>query len=82
MPIEYALLKDAPEPLEECPKCHAAPFRAFMRGQVQSAWRKLWRRPYCCVICASCKEIVGYEKPNQGVNYMREGPGAVFEAKR
>lgn len=64
MPIEYVLLKDAPAPLRECPKCGSAPFEPFMRGQVQSAWRKAFRRPYCSVICASCKEIVGHETPS------------------
>lgn len=63
MPAEYTLLKDAPVSLEACPKCGAKPFKPFMRGQVQSTWRKFWRRPYCCLICESCKEIVGYERP-------------------
>jgi uncharacterized protein with PIN domain len=62
MPIEYTQLRDRPEPFFRCPDCGSL-FRSFMRGQVQSAWRKLFRRPYCCVICEVCKEVVGYEKP-------------------
>jgi hypothetical protein len=65
MPIEYALLKDAPAPIAACPKCGAQPFEPFMRGQVQSSWRKLFGRAYCCVICARCKDIVGYECPKK-----------------
>jgi hypothetical protein len=63
MPIEYMLLKDASVPLDACPKCSATPFYPFMRGQVQSAWRRFFRKPYCCLICWNCKEIVGYENP-------------------
>lgn len=65
MPIEVYLLRDAPEPLETCPKC-GKPFESFMRGMVQRPTRWLWigpRRPYCAVICRACKEIVGYEYP-------------------
>lgn len=60
MPIEYARLMNKPQPMERCPKCGVR-LVAFMRGQVQSFWRKWLGRPYCCVICTSCKEIVGYE---------------------
>lgn len=63
MPIEYVLLKDAPAPIAACPKCGGAPFHPFLRGQVQSMWRKMFFLPYCCVICVRCKEIVGYERP-------------------
>ena len=75
MPIECAQLRDAPLPLFYCPKCGVSPFDPFMRGQVQSAWRKFFNRPYCCVICYACKEIVGYEKPG-GLSDAR------FERKR
>lgn len=64
MPIEYALLKDLPEPFEICPKCGSAPFESFLRGCVQRWPFKFlfwWPRKYCCVICWKCKEIVGYE---------------------
>jgi hypothetical protein len=48
-----------------CPNCHY-PFRSFfMRGTVQSGWRKLFGLPYCCVICGECKKVVGYEKPDK-----------------
>jgi hypothetical protein len=63
MPLEYTLLKDRLVPIWFCPKCFAEPFRAFMRGQVQSGWRKFLRLPYCCLICERCKEVVGYERP-------------------
>jgi len=63
VPSEYTLLIDKPEALEKCPRCLTRPFRSFLRGQVHSYWRKFWRRPYCCLICSECKEIVGYEKP-------------------
>ncbi len=60
MPIEFVRLKDKPQPMLRCPKCGYL-FVAFMRGQVQNRWRKWLRRPYCCLICSKCKEIVGYE---------------------
>jgi hypothetical protein len=68
MPVEYTELIDELEPFLTCPVCmrvreEKKPFRAFMRGQVQSRWRKLLRKPYCAVICSDCKEIVGYEQP-------------------
>lgn len=66
MPVEYTLLLHAPVALDRCPKCGAWPFMPFLRGQVQSYWRKFFRRPYCCLICEQCKEIVGYEKPEGG----------------
>ena len=69
MPIEAALLDGAPVPLGYCPKCYAAPFRPFMRGQVQRGMLRVWlarllsnrEEGYCALICRECKEIVGYE---------------------
>ena len=66
MPIECELLAYQPSPFPACPYCQVEPFRPFMRGEVQGRWRKLFGRPYCAVICAHCKEIVGYEKPLRG----------------
>lgn len=72
MPWEYSALKDAPLPGwllghgdydMNCPKCGACPFVPFLRGTVQSTWRRWFGLPYCCVICERCKEVVGYEKP-------------------
>lgn len=63
MPWEYTALKDKPEPFDRCPRCYARPFRSFLRGTVHNRWRRLFRRPYCCVICSTCKEIVSYERP-------------------
>ena len=63
MSIEAAQLKDKPEMFEQCPKCGARPFKASTRGELQSAFRKWLRRPYCAVLCSACKKIVGYEKP-------------------
>lgn len=60
MNTEYVRLKDAPIPLETCPKCKA-PFEPFLRGQVYSFWRSLFGRPSSCLICRVCKEIVGHE---------------------
>jgi hypothetical protein len=54
MPIEYVLLKDAPILSARNVALYSA------RGQVQSWWRKLFRLPYCCLICEACKEIIGY----------------------
>ena len=62
MPKEYTILKGYPYASEKCPKC-GEPFPEFMRGMVQSAWRKFFRLPYCAVICHRCKEIIGWEKP-------------------
>lgn len=69
MPIEAVILDALPSPLACCPKCGDAPFRPFLRGQVQRwpyGWRTLWLplgepRSYCALICWACKEIVGYE---------------------
>ena len=67
MPIEVLTLRDRAVPLAACPKCRTAPFDPFLRGQVQRGerpwWRPLWgpKRPYCALICWTCKEIVGWE---------------------
>lgn len=63
MPIEYSQLEGRPVPFEECPFCDVMPFEPFLRGIVQSWWRKLLGKPYCALICENCKEIVGHEKP-------------------
>lgn len=62
MPIECELLRNAPYTKEKCKHC-GEPFPEFMRGQVQSAWRRFFRLPYCAVICHKCKRITGWEKP-------------------
>jgi hypothetical protein len=73
VPWECAFLDRLPPPLDSCPRCGATPFEPFRRGQVQrSPWRwwGLWlfgrMRPWCAVICAKCKDIVGYEDPGGG----------------
>jgi hypothetical protein len=68
MPIEATWLEKAPVPLGKCPHCESVPFRPFMRGQVQRSmweWWNIWgkSRAYCALICADCKQIVGYEHP-------------------
>lgn len=77
MPVEVVLLKHRPELLGVCPRCGAQPFQSFLRGHVQRtalqaplAWLWWWVTeppwstfPYCAVICATCKEIVGHEAP-------------------
>ena len=62
MPIECELLRNAPYALEECKHC-GEPFPEFLRGQVQSDWRKWLGLRYCAVICHACKRITGWEKP-------------------
>lgn len=62
MPIECVLLDMKREHYAICPRCHAD-FKGFMRGEVQSNWRRLLRLRYCAVICTKCKQIVGWEKP-------------------
>lgn len=62
MPIEAEQLRNAPYAKESCNKC-GAQFPEFMRGQVQSAWRRLLFLPYCAVICHKCKQVIGWEKP-------------------
>lgn len=62
MPIEAIAFTQRPVPFTSCPKCGASPFQPFMRGQVISRWRHLFRRLCWCLICSSCKQIVGYEE--------------------
>ena len=62
MPIEAVVLLRYPYARERCKKCGAM-FPEFMRGQVQSDWRKFFRLPYCAIICHECKNIIGWEKP-------------------
>lgn len=74
MPIECTWLQNKPSPLERCPICGAEPFEPFMRGMIQRKpigfrWRRefpffeFYPRPYCALICWSCKAIVDYEQP-------------------
>lgn len=71
MPIEYTLLKNAPELFDTCPKCKHTPFKSFMRGQVQKnkyiIWPFIKREKYCAIICNECNNIVGYEDPYQSI---------------
>ncbi len=62
MPVEYEQLKGAPYAKEVC-KCCGEPFPEFMRGLVQSTWRRWLGLPYCAVICHACKQVIGWEKP-------------------
>ena len=73
MPKEYVLLKHKGSPISSCPKCGASPFIPFMRGQVQNSLRAFFGRPYCCLICSKCKEIVGYEQPKPYRCLIRKG---------
>lgn len=65
MPKECAQLRHAPYSKTQCNRCGAF-FPGFMRGQVQSWWRKKFGLPYCAVICHACKEIIGWESPPKG----------------
>jgi len=71
MPVEAILLQAQWIPFRECPKCGAAPFEPFLRGQIQRGlFGQLWAwmrgdpnwRGYCALICSACKETVGYER--------------------
>jgi hypothetical protein len=62
MPIEYKQLASYPYAKEVCQKC-GQPFPEFMRGQVQSGWRRFFGLAYCAVICHKCKQVIGWEKP-------------------
>lgn len=73
MPIEYTQLLNAPVPLKTCPKCKAL-FEPFLRGVVQRSKKTFWlrkSRPYCALICESCKEIVGHESPDGQVELLK-----------
>ena len=65
MSAEYSQLLNKTPLRLNCPKCGSGFTKgnAFMRGMVQSRWRKFFGRPYCAVICHSCKEIIDWEKP-------------------
>lgn len=83
MPIEYMILKDWPAPVSRCPNCLAKPFVPFLRGQVQSRWRRLFHKPYCAVICSYCKNIVGHEftkKDMEEYDYVATKEGKVKES--
>lgn len=73
MPAEAAMLRNAAVALRECPHCHVSPFVPFLRGTVQRL-RRAWlfgtpRACYCALICSSCKEVVGYENPQDAFQY-------------
>lgn len=72
MPIEYQQLRHQQLEMDKCPKCYE-PCPDFMRGQVQSFWRRILGMKYCAVICRRCRDIVGWEKPkkeNNVINYL------------
>jgi hypothetical protein len=65
MPIECEKLRLTPLAMNKCTKCfESSP--DFMRGQVQSFWRRILGLKYCAVICRRCREIIGWEKPKNG----------------
>lgn len=74
MPIEAGALTMQEPPFQKCPQCGAEPFTPFMRGQLWRCWwwswagwkATVWGRPfdYCAVICADCKNVVGWERPH------------------
>ena len=63
MPIECDTLKGKPSSIDRCPECRKYLGEPFMRGQVQSWFRKILRMKYCAVICNNCKEVIRWEKP-------------------
>lgn len=61
-PMQAIWSMSKPQPFDYCPKCEAAPFECFLRGMVaRFDWFGLRKRVWC-VICRSCKEIVGHEE--------------------
>lgn len=73
MPIEAAALSEWPYPEVDCPKCGKR-LIPFNRGQVQRRKKSLLGKtqPYCAIICAACKEILGWEDPTEALhNYER-----------
>jgi hypothetical protein len=65
MSKEYRILKDRAVPgvAQTCSYCGLPTEKLFMRGMVQSWWRKFWGRPYCACICPHCEEITAWERP-------------------
>jgi hypothetical protein len=60
---KYLVLNSLVESYHQCPNCGHEPFESFMRGLiVRFAWfgfrKKIW-----AVICYKCKDIVGWEDP-------------------
>jgi hypothetical protein len=69
MPIEYRAFMNLPLSDIRCPRCGVSS-NGFMRGQVQRSKRLayvLWRRPYCAIICHVCKDIIGWESPEDAL---------------
>lgn len=67
MPIEYLQLRDTPMQVTECHYC-GVPLQndsdlLLARGTIQSTWRRLFRLPYCVVVCKNCGGVAGYERP-------------------
>ena len=62
MPTESWLLKGAPHTVKKCKHC-GAEHPDFLRGQVQSSWRRFFGLAYCAVICHKCKKLIGWERP-------------------
>jgi len=76
MPIEFALLKDEPFPIKQCPECGfnlSESSYHWARGSVQRCKRKwgfLWRQPYCACICHKCHNLVGWEEPPLDIGHI------------
>lgn len=62
MPIESWLLEGAPHKVKKCKHC-GAEHPDFLRGLVQSSWRRFFGLAYCAVICHKCKKLTGWERP-------------------
>lgn len=60
MPIECVLLRNAPHTVKKCKHC-GAENPDFLRGQIQSSWRRFFGLAYCAVICHRCKKLTGWE---------------------
>lgn len=69
----YAELKDKPSPIKDCPSCGCG-FTPMLRGIVvrrRMKWLFFGERPFCCLICSHCKEIVGHEHPRGDFELLR-----------
>jgi len=62
MPWESEILESYREAYKKCYKCNQ-PFHGFIRGIVQSSWRKFLGFGCCAIICQRCTNIIGWEKP-------------------
>ena len=60
---KYLALISMVESVNQCPNCGHKPFESFMRGLVvRFSWFGL-RKKNWAIICYKCKQVVGWEDP-------------------